>query len=138
MTSGMYRTFIVFLGAAALVLVTNETFARSGVTNGGGSHATFRPTVGRSLHHHRGNRGFWPGGYFYEPSNGEPLVDAAQPLSRDTHYTYTYDVPWDWAHRYPPAVLPSERAYIPECPTQTVTVPGARGQEHTVNIMRCY
>jgi hypothetical protein len=53
-------------------------------------------------------------------------------------YTYTYDVPWDWAHRYPPAVLPSERAYVPECPQQTVTVLGKGGREQTVNIIRCY
>lgn len=54
------------------------------------------------------------------------------------HYTYTYDVPWDWAHRYPPAVIPSERAYVPECPEQTVTVAGKGGKEQTVNIIRCY
>ncbi|MGC0394370.1 hypothetical protein ABIF91_006756 [Bradyrhizobium sp. USDA 241] len=53
-------------------------------------------------------------------------------------YTYTYDVPWDWTHRYPPNVVPSNRPYVPSCPTEQVTVPGRGGSEHTVNIMRCY
>ena len=35
-------------------------------------------------------------------------------MSRDIRYTTTYDVPWDWAHRYPPNVAPSERrALVP-------------------------
>ena len=95
-----------------------------------------------SLRHHRRNnaQAFWPavGGSFYEPSNGEPLADGAQPGSGDIHYTYTYDVPWDWAHRYPPAVMPSHRPYVPSCPSETVTVPGRHGEPQTVNVMRCY
>ena len=99
-------------------------------------------SVVRSRPSHRGYRyapGFWPatGGLFYAP-NGEPIVDATPPASGEIHYRYTYDVPWDWAHRYPPNVVPSDRAYITECPSQAVTVLGAGGREHTVNIMRCY
>jgi hypothetical protein len=53
--------------------------------------------------------------------------------------TQAYDIPWDWAHRYPPVVAPSRRPYVPSCPTQTVTVPGGHDStEHTVNITRCY
>ena len=81
-------------------------------------------------------------GYYYDPSNDAASNDAApnlaQPASSDVRYTYTYDVPWDWAHRYPPAVVPSDRAYVTECPEQTVTVRGKGGSEQTVNIMRCY
>jgi len=55
-----------------------------------------------------------------------------------TRYTYTYDVPWDWTHRFPPNVVPSDRPYVPSCPTEQVTVPGRGGAEHTVNITRCY
>ena len=83
--------------------------------------------------------GFWPGdGFFNEPSNGEPIAGAAPPISGDTHYTYTYDVPWDWAHRYPPAVTTSDRPYVPSCGAETVTVPGRDGGERTVNVVRCY
>ena len=66
------------------------------------------------------------------------MVDAAPPMSGDVHYTNTYDVPWDWAHRLPPMVAPSERPYLPSCPTETVTVTGRGGQEQTVNVMRCF
>ena len=48
--------------------------------------------------------------------NGEPLVDVPPPPSGDNRYTYTYDVTWDWAHRYPPDVTPSERPYARAAP----------------------
>jgi hypothetical protein len=54
------------------------------------------------------------------------------------HYTYTYDVPWDWAHRFPPAVAPSDRPYVSSCPAESVTVTGRGGKEQTVNVIRCY
>jgi hypothetical protein len=81
---------------------------------------------------------FWPGGDYYGPSEGEPPADVTQPNTGDAHYTYTYDVPWDWAHRYPPAVAPSDRPYVSSCPTETVKVRGHSGEEQTVNVMRCY
>ena len=147
MTLKMHGALIASLSLVALTFATNETFARSGVApaaaHGGGPAP---PSVAPSLRHHRGNRvgAFWPaaGGLFYDPSIGQAPVDLAQPTSRDMNYNYThtykYDVPWDWAHRYPPAVIPSERAYVPQCPEQTVTVAGKGGKEQTVNIIRCY
>ena len=59
------------------------------------------------------------------------------PASNDVRYPYTQDVPWDWAHRYPPAVVPSDRPYVSSCPTESVTVPGRDG-DRTINIIRCY
>jgi len=145
MTHRMYGAFIASLSVVALMLAANETFARSGAAPRGGftsTHSISRPSVAQSLRHHRRNNvgTLWPavGGFFYGPSNGEPMVDVTQPISGDNHYTYTYDVPWDWAHRYPPAVTPSERPYVPSCPAETVTVPGHGGKEQTVSIMRCY
>lgn len=84
--------------------------------------------------------GFWPtaGGYFYGDPNGEPMADVPPPGSSELHYTYKYDVPWDWAHRFPPAVTPSDRPYVSSCPAEIVTVPGRGGREQTVSIMRCY
>ena len=139
----MYGAFIASLSVAAFMLPANETFARSGAAHHAGiapMHSISRPLVARSLRHHRRNNvgAFWPAADgFYGPSNGEPMVGPAQ-SSGDIHYTYTYDVPWDWAHRYPPAVTPSERPYVPGCPSETVTVPGRNGTEQTVSIMRCY
>jgi hypothetical protein len=145
MTHRMYGAFIASLSLVALMLAANETFARSGAAHGGGftsTHSISHPPVAQSLRHHRRNNAgtLWPaeGGFFYGPSNGEPMVDVAQPTSGDTHSTYTYDVPWDWVHRYPPAVTPSERPYVPSCPAETVTVPGHDGKEQTVRVMRCY
>jgi hypothetical protein len=92
-------------------------------------------------HHPRIHGGvFWPttGGFYFDPPNGEPMFDAAPAASNDVRYTYTYDVPWDWAHRYPPAVVPSDRPYVSSCGAETVTVPGRGGGEQTVNVMRSY
>ena len=145
MTYRLYRLFIASCSALPLMLAPNETFARSGGAHGGGfasTHSISRPSVAQSLRHPRRNnaRNLWPavGDYLYGPSNGEPMAGLAQPMSGDIHYTYTYDVPWDWAHRYPPAVTPSERPYVPSCPAETVKVPGHDGGEQTVSIMRCY
>ena len=141
----MYGAFVASFSAAALMLAANETFARSGAAHRAGvtpTHSISRPSVAPSFRHHRRNKvgALWPaaGGFFYGPSNGELMVDPAQPTSGDIRYTYTYDVPWDWAHRYPPAVTPSERPYVPSCPAETVTFPGRDGGDHTVTIVRCY
>lgn len=92
-------------------------------------------------HHRRDDIGtFFPAvdGFYYEPS-GAPLGDFAQPIQGDIRNTQAYDIPWDWAHRYPPIVTPSDRPYVPSCPTQNVTVPGGHdGTEQTVSITRCY
>jgi len=142
-----YRTckaFIVPLCVAILMLAANETFARSGVApaaRGGvaSPHAISRPAfVG---HHRRNNPGaFWPatGGFFYGPPGGEAMPNVNQPISGDMRYTYSYDVPWDWVHRFPPAVVPSDKPYVSSCPVESVTVPGRGGEERTVNVMRCY
>jgi hypothetical protein len=66
------------------------------------------------------------------------MVDATQPVSGDVQYSNTYAFPWDWAHRFPPAVILSERPYVPSCPTEAVTVSGRDGKEQTVNITRCF
>lgn len=144
----MYWALIASVSAAALMLATNETFARSGVAPGRFSAARPIPhasAVPSFRHHPRHNIGtYWPGagGYYYGPSNDEALAgvspDVTQSMSRDVRYTYTYDVPWDWAHRYPPNVAPSDRPYVSSCSAEAVTVPGGNGEEKTINITRCY
>jgi hypothetical protein len=145
MTAGRYEALIVSLGAMALMFGANETLAAPagqphGVT--APTHSFNRPPGAPPFRHHRRNglgTYFWPGGdysYGYGPS-GEPVGNIGQPPSNDAHYTYTYDVPWDWAHRYPPNVVPSDRPYVPSCGTEAVTVPG-RGGDQSINIMRCY
>jgi hypothetical protein len=148
MTYPVSRTLIASLSGLVLLLATGETFAAgpAGAAHGGAmtAHPAFRPGVGRSFGHHRGRNGaFWPGyvygdGY-YGSAPVEPGADVAPPASGDVHYTYTYDVPWDQVHRFPPNVVPSDRPYVQECTTQTVTVPRRGGaQTSDVNIMRCY
>jgi hypothetical protein len=66
------------------------------------------------------------------------MVDGVPPTAGDVQYTYKYDVPWDWAHRFPPSVTPSSRPYVPSCTDESVTVPGRDGAEHSVNVTRCY
>jgi hypothetical protein len=135
---------VASLGAAALAFSAGETFA-AGVK--GAAAAPFvRPGVPITprpplLSHRRGFvGGYYPGSGFYYPgaSYSEPPVESA-PLSNDINYTYTYkqDVPWDWAHRFPPAVTPGDRPYVPNCSSELVIVPGSGGDQ-TVNVIRCY
>jgi hypothetical protein len=144
MTNIMHKAFIAALGTVALMFGAGETFARSGGTHGAGvaaSRGIAHPAAARAFRQHR--RNFGPVvGPFYGPdaygSDGAPLVDATLPRSNDVRYTYTYDVPWDWAHRFPPNVVPTDRPYVSSCAAETVTVPGRYGAEQTVNITRCY
>ena len=147
MTYRMYGAVIASLGAIALMLAANGTFAASGAGHRGGftsRHSMSHRSVAQSLRRHqRGNRDnaiFWPtdDGYFDGSSGGAPLADVTQPNSGSIHYTTTYDVPWDWAHRFPPDVTPSSRPYVPSCPTEAVTVPGHNGTEQTVSVTRCF
>jgi hypothetical protein len=142
-----YRTYgalVASVSVAVLMLAANQTFARSAAApaaapRGGftSKHLIYRPSA--ALRHNRGNYlgTFWPTEDGYGP-NGEPAPGGTQPASGDIHYTYTNDVPWDWAHRYPPNVAPSERPYVPGCYAEGVTVPARGGREQTVNVTRCY
>ncbi|WP_454628307.1 hypothetical protein [Bradyrhizobium cenepequi] len=146
MSYRIYGALIASVGAAALLLPANDASARSGgAPRAGGASApsVARPSIGPSFRGHRRNfgGGFWPGagGYLYAPGGTEAVApDLPQSVSGDFRYTYSYDVPWDWAHRYPPMVAPSDRPYVSSCPSESVTVPGRGGAEQTVNITRCY
>jgi hypothetical protein len=142
MTHRIYGALVASVGAIALLLAASEAFARSGATPHGAfhsGHSISHRSLAQSLRHHRRNDTgfFWPGDGFYDDGSsngGEPLADVSQPPSGDIHYTYKYDVPWDWAHRFPPA----EHPYVPSCPSENVTVPGHGGEQQTVHITRCY
>jgi hypothetical protein len=144
-TCKVFGARVAPLGAVALmlplILAVTETSARpAGTGTRGAVAAAHAPTGPAGRFHHRNSWVIWPGGggFFYDPFASEPFAGVAQPLSSDVRYTTVYDVPWDWAHRYPPNVVPSDRPYVPSCPSETVTVPGRGGTEHTVNVMRCY
>jgi len=145
----VYAAFLMSLGVA-LALASNEALGGPKAGHGGVSastHSTFHRTFARSHHHGRNRGAFFPGGFFWGPY-GEPYADIAPPISgpvsSDINYTYKFDVPWDWAHRYPPSFFESSPqpssppvAYVPGCARQTVTVPGADGKDQTVNVVRC-
>lgn len=140
---------VVSLSAAALAFSAGDAFARGGGKGGGVAVPSVRtpapigqrPFAHQRLRHGFANGFFWPGFYGGNDSApyGAPLADSGLPPSTDVNYTYTYkhDVPWDWAHRFPPNVVPSDRPYVPGCSSEPVTVPG-RGGDHTVNVIRCY
>jgi hypothetical protein len=140
----VYLTLIASVSAAALMLATHETVARSGVAAGGFSAA--RPIPNASAvpwfrHRHRhfsGNYWLGSGGYYDDAPNGERFADADVTSSTSREIRYVRDVPWDWAHRYPPDVAPSDRPYVSSCTSEPVTVPGWNGEETTINITRCY
>ena len=109
-----YRTggaLLASLGVAALLLASStETDARSGTAPRGtfsAHHPAFR-------HHVRVPGIVLPGtsGYYDDALAAAPIAEVPAPASNDVRYTYTQDVPWDWAHRYPPAVVPSDRPYV--------------------------
>ena len=149
MMSRSKGALLASLSAAALLLPASDSFARPGgaaphgIVAAAAPPAAVRPPMAPGARFRGRNNRFvyWPGGgAFFNDGAGysEPFADAGQPVTNDVRYTYTYDVPWDWAHRFPPNVVPSDRPYVPSCPTESVTVPGRGGGEHTVNIMRCY
>jgi hypothetical protein len=146
MMSKVNWALVASLSAAALMLATNDTSARSG-GGGRGSVSASRPIsaplIARHRHFNKGGTGaFWPGDFGnygnYGPSDGGPYAAVTQPTIDVPRGTCTYDIPWDWAHRCPPAVAPTEKAYAPSCPTEVMKFPGRDGTEQTVNITRCY
>ena len=142
MTNRQHRALLASLSAVALLLAATEGSARPAGAGPRGGVAAAHGHIGGpgARFHHRNSWVMWPGGggFYYGPSPSESYAEFAPPLSNDINYTYTYDVPWDHTHRYPPNVVPSDRPYVPSCPSETVIVPGRGGAEHAVNIMRCY
>ncbi|NPV19323.1 hypothetical protein [Bradyrhizobium aeschynomenes] len=143
-----FRVWVACAGAATLMLSAGTASAGSGAAvaapvAAAGPGQVVAPAPGMRpfvRHHHRGIRSYLPAaGAFAYGGTGEPVIQQIpEHTSADVRYTYTYDVPWDWAHRYPPNVVPSDRPYVSSCPMQTVTVPGRRGGDHSVTITRCY
>ena len=137
MKAKIYGILIASVGAIALTVTTGETFAAS---RGGGVHMTSHRIAPHSLRHHRRSQdGFvWAdGGYYYGPTADVPL-DGAPLTGEVRNSNASDDIPWDWAHRYPPVLSPSGRPYVSSCGAETVTVPDGRGGTGQVNITRCY
>ena len=144
----IYGALLASLSVAAVMLSAGDTFARPGGAAPAAAPAPgafvkpapmFRPPGTRAFRNRGTGLGFFPGagGYYYDGAPyGDAPVAAAQPIPDKYHYTYSYDVPWDWTHRYP-LTLPSDRPYVPGCNTEVVTVPG-RGGDRSVNVTRCY
>jgi hypothetical protein len=145
----MYAAVIVSVSAVALVCAVDKTFA--GATHAGVSsahpHSHFRSHApfARHFRHRRFDNNnnfiggvFWPDSGFSGAPTGGPGLDLTQPIPNDFRNTNAFDIPWDWAHRYPPMVTPSDKPYVTTCPTETVTVPGRFGGDQTINITRCY
>ena len=148
MTRNMYGAAAAALAALALALGPDAAAAGAaprGAFSAGHFHSHSQ-TAGafRHFRRHNGVFTYWPGydddgsGGGYGPSAGEAMGAVPPAPSNDVRYTYTYDVPWDWAHRFPPMVAPSDHPYVPGCHDEPVTVPGRSGAERIVNVMRCY
>jgi hypothetical protein len=153
MTRKVSAALLMSLGMA-LTFSSSKTFGASATAPApaASTHAPLvRPLTRAHDHHNARNIGrFRPlvGSPFWGPWNGQRDVEYAPVVSGDRNYNFTYklDVPWDWAHRYPPSFFespvmpsspPSPVIYNPGCPAQTVTVPGANGAQQTVSIVRC-
>jgi hypothetical protein len=136
-----YSALIASLSAVALMLVAGETSAGAAGGRGGmtAPHVAGHRPFGHNFRH-RGQFGpqVWPDDSAYDSAYGQAPADVGPSGSHDVHVTTTYDVPWDWAHRLPPNVAPSDRAYVPSCSVEGVTVPGNNGEAHTVNVTSCH
>ena len=135
-----------------LALAFNPALGASGSAPGGATASTssmVHPSVARSpnFHNRRNGGTFLPplGPYFSGPSNGSHL-EFVQPMSGEINYNYTnkLDVPWDWAHRYPPSWVapppppPSLPVEIQHgCSEQNVTIPTGDSRNQTINVVRC-
>ena len=147
MTYRQHATMLASVSLAALIFSASAAPAGSAAPRAAfaAPHPNIRPPVAGTFHHHHRHGvigGFYWPGYGYgddaaAPSYGAPTVEGAPP-SGDVQYTYKYDVPWDWAHRFPPNVTPSNRPYVPSCTDESVTVPGRHGDDHSINVTRCY
>jgi hypothetical protein len=145
MTYRKYGALVASLGAIALVCGASEASARAaGGAPGRGGIGMVRPIPHGPhgphgfRHHGRNNDGFfWPGyGDYGSDAYGSAGTPITAPLAgpNEVVYTYKYDVPWDWAHRFPPNVAPSNRPYVSSCGAEAVDVGGGK----TVNVFRCY
>ena len=136
MKTKIYGILLASVGAFALTVTTNETFAASR-----GGHAASHHSAAHSFrHHHRPQAALVWGddGYFYGPTGGA-VVEGGMPLTGEVRDSNASDIiPWDWAHRYPPVLSPSGRPYVSNCGTDAVTVPDGRGGTGQVNVTRCY
>jgi hypothetical protein len=153
----LYAAFLMSLGIA-LALASSQAFGGSRAVRSGVSasmHSTaFHRSFARSHRFGRHRGDFFPGDFFWggpygDQFNGEvapPISGPIGPTSNELNYTYKQDIPWDWAHRFPPGYFGSTPessspapavAYVPGCAKQTVTVPGADGKDQTVNVVRC-
>ena len=150
----MYKVYAAFLVALGIVVTvaSNQAFGGSRAGHGGVSastHSPFHRSFAR-MHHHGRNRGdFFPGDFFcggdFSGPYDQPYSDVAPPISGPiSNDKNQFDIPWDWAHRYPPGYFGSTPesssppvAYVPGCAKQIVTVPGADGKDQTVNVVRC-
>ena len=133
MKTKMYGMLIASVAAVVLTVGANESFAASR----GGHSASHQAGAHGLRHHHRSQGGFvWDNGGYYSYGGGE-VIDGA-PLTGEVRNSNASEIPWDWAHRYPPAVRPSDRPYVSSCGSESVTVPDGRGGNGQVNIMRCY
>ena len=140
MKSKMYGMLTASFGAMVLLLTADQTFAASRASFRGGAHLASHRPAGHFRHHRSPEAAFvWPGddGFFYGP-NGEAVLNGTQPLPGDIRDSNAGELPWDWAHRYPPAVVPSGRPYVSSCGAETLTVPNEHGGTGQVNIVRCY
>lgn len=143
MSNRKYGALIASLGAVALMCSAGETLAAAPHGMSSHSHSHFHSPFARFHRHHHNNRNddfgavAWPDSGFFGGAGGPGEFPPAIP--NDIRNTNAFDIPWDWAHRYPPMVTPSAKPYISTCPTETIKVPGEfGGREQTVNITRCY
>ena len=140
MKSRVHGMLVASVGVMALVFTADSASAGArGQSRGAFASTTPHRLAAHMFRHHRRSQDavVWPGDGFYYGPNGE-VLDAVPPMSAEARNSNASDIPWDWAHRYPPVVTPSARPYVSSCGAETVTVPNGQGGTGQVNIIRCY
>src|SRR6185437_5142446 len=105
----MYGMLTASLAAMVLLLTANQTFAGSRAASHGGAHLTFHRSAAHFRHHHNQQGAIvWPGDdYSYGGPYGEGVLEGTPPLPGDVRNSNASEIPWDWVHRFPPAITPS-------------------------------
>ena len=143
MLTNKIRAVQIAAFAAALAAAASLSFiaperasaapAHAGSSHPGGGHGHHALVRSRGLRN--AGWGLWGNGAVVYAAPQSPAIEPVAGVGAlSQHVTYTYDVPWDAVHRYPPAAY----EYGQGCHTQHQTVPKSGGGKQSVNIIRCY
>jgi hypothetical protein len=146
MVSRVYLAGFIVILSLGTMLVSSESFGRSGGSGGrssSGFHGStssghHRSAMRSSLNRRSASWGFplYGTGYYSPGTYSEPAEITNNNSSNLNSSVHVHAAPEPVSSSYPVSVYPVV-FYHPGCNSQTVTVPWEDGQQRSVNIVRC-